>query len=52
MVLCANDLIVSVPLGLLLLWFALACWSPVQRRADTRPASLRERAWREPDRVI
>jgi undecaprenyl-diphosphatase len=49
--LCANDLIVLVPLCLLVLWFALAQWSPLRRRG-WGGGSLRERAWLEYDRGL
>jgi membrane-associated phospholipid phosphatase len=49
MVVCANDLIVLVPLCLLVLWFALARWSPLRPR---RGWSLGERAWLEYDRGL
>src|SRR5262245_41019035 len=51
MVVCANDLIVLLPLCLLALWFALARWSPVGR-LRRRGGSVRDRAWLEYDRGL
>jgi undecaprenyl-diphosphatase len=49
MVLAANGLIVVLPLCLLVLWFALARWSPLRQPPGATP---RERAGLEYDRAV